>query len=108
MTSTHVNGIGVSEPESAERIRTKMCATRTALVLACSLLFFACSQERGDARIDQSAAAHLKPRTTALPEPTVRRTVYVPVYSSISVGLDIRQKMIDLAATVSVRNVSPR
>jgi hypothetical protein len=34
--------------------------------------------------------------------------VYVPVYSSISVGLDIRQKMIDLAATVSVRNVSPR
>jgi hypothetical protein len=36
----------------------------------------------------------------------VRRTVYVPVYSSIYSGLDIRQKLIELAATVSIRNVS--
>jgi hypothetical protein len=32
--------------------------------------------------------------------------VYVPVYSSIYSGLDIRQKIIELAATVSIRNVS--
>ena len=36
----------------------------------------------------------------------MRRTVYVPVYSSIYVGLDIRQAIIELAATVSIRNVS--
>jgi hypothetical protein len=48
----------------------------------------------------------LKPQSTPLPEPTVRRTVYVPVYSSIYIGLDIRQKLIELAATVSIRNVS--
>jgi len=36
----------------------------------------------------------------------VRRTVYVPVYSSIYSGLDIRQTLIELAATVSIRNVS--
>jgi hypothetical protein len=28
-----------------------------------------------------------------LPEPTIRRTVYVPVYSNIYLGLDIRQKV---------------
>jgi hypothetical protein len=32
--------------------------------------------------------------------------VYVPVYSSIYLGLDVRKKIIDLAATVSIRNVS--
>ena len=31
----------------------------------------------------------------------------MPVYSSIYTGLDIRQKIIELAATVSIRNVSP-
>jgi hypothetical protein len=34
--------------------------------------------------------------------------VYVPVYSSIYTGLNIKKTLIDLAATVSVRNVSTR
>jgi hypothetical protein len=32
--------------------------------------------------------------------------VYVPVYSSIYLGIDVRQKNTELAATVSVRNVT--
>jgi hypothetical protein len=55
-----------------------------------------------------SAATMLRPATTALPEPTVRRTVYVPVYSNLYLGVDRRQNMVELSATVSVRNVSPR
>jgi len=33
-------------------------------------------------------------------------TVYVPVYSNLNLGVDIRQRIVELAATVSVRNVS--
>ena len=32
--------------------------------------------------------------------------MYVPVYSSLYLGLDVKRKMVELAATVSVRNVS--
>ena len=80
--------------------------TRTGLVLVCVLACFGCSGERSDSSGEGSAAVHLKPRLTPLPEPTVRRTVYVPVYSSIYLGLDIRKDIIDLTATVSIRNVS--
>jgi hypothetical protein len=34
------------------------------------------------------------------------RTVYVPVYSSIYWGVDIKQHMVALAVTVSLRNVT--
>jgi hypothetical protein len=34
------------------------------------------------------------------------RTVYVLVYSSIYWGVDIKEHMVDLAVTVSLRNVS--
>jgi hypothetical protein len=77
------------------------------LILAGSLALFGCDAGR-DASVEGSAAVHLKPPSTALPEPTIRRTVYVPVYSSMSLGLDVRQKNVELAATVSVRNVSAR
>jgi hypothetical protein len=33
-------------------------------------------------------------------------TVYVPVYSSLYLGLNVRQPTVELSATVSVRNVS--
>ena len=86
---------------------TRMHATApTGLMLACSLALFACSAEKGDSSLQGNAAVPLKPYSTPLPEPTVRRTVYVPVYSSIYLGLDIRQKSVELAATVSIRNVS--
>jgi len=81
-------------------------AGRTGLILACCLALFGCSEERSNSIALGSAAVHLKPQSTPLPEPTVRRTVYVPVYSSIYTGLDIRQTLIELAATVSIRNVS--
>lgn len=38
----------------------------------------------------------------------MRRTVYVPVYSSIYLGHDINKKTVELSATVSVRNTSAR
>ena len=79
---------------------------RIGLILACSLALFGCSGERRESSAPGSAAVHLKPVSTPLAEPTIRRTVYVPVYSSIYIGLDIRQKLIELAATVSIRNVS--
>jgi hypothetical protein len=79
---------------------------RTGLILACGLALFGCSGETSESSAPSRAAVHLKPQSTPLPEPTVRRTVYVPVYSSIYIGLDIRQKLIELAATVSIRNVS--
>src|SRR4029450_5388971 len=40
--------------------------------------------------------------------PSTRGTVYVPVYSSIYLGLNIKKTMVDLAVTVSVRNVSAK
>jgi len=83
-------------------------SVRAGVLLAGGLVLFGCSGETGDTNVQGSAAVHLKPHTTALPEPTIRRTVYVPVYSSIYLGLDVRQKIIELAATVSIRNVSAR
>jgi hypothetical protein len=55
-----------------------------------------------------SASVRLQPLTTPLQEATVQRTVYVPVYSSMYLGLNIKQHMVNLSSTVSVRNVSPR
>lgn len=78
------------------------------LIVAVSLALFGCSGESGDARVQGSAAVRLQRHSTPLPEPTIRRTVYVPVYSNIYLGLDIRQQVVELAATVSIRNVSAR
>ena len=56
--------------------------------------------------IHSSAAERLQPVGT-VPGPLVSGgTVYVPVYSSLYLGLDIKQPVVELAATVSVRNVS--
>ena len=79
---------------------------RIGLILACSLVLLGCVGERSDSSAWGSAAVQLKPQSTPLPEPTVRRTVYAPVYSSIYRGLDVRQDIIELTATVSIRNVS--
>ena len=84
-----------------------MCtAARPIMLLAATLMLFGCSGESVDGAGQRSAVVHLRPHATPLREPTVRRTVYVPVYSNISLGLDVRQKVVELAATVSVRNVS--
>ena len=55
-----------------------------------------------------SAADRLKPLTSPVPQSFVHRRVYVSVYSSIYLGLQFEPMMVNLAATVSVRNVSDR
>lgn len=67
-----------------------------------------CSAAAPDPRTHGSASLRLKPVTAPLAPSAIRRTVYVPVYSSIYWGLDSKQSLVELAATVSVRNVSPR
>jgi hypothetical protein len=77
----------------------------TAVVLA--LLLGGCSKAPSDVS-GANTAVHLKTPVSALAEPTIRRTVYVPIYSSIYLGLDVRRKVVDLSATLSIRNVSAR
>ena len=84
----------------------RMHATsRTGVILICNLALVGCSAGTKDSTAPVAGAAHLRPRSTPLQEPTVRRTVDVPVYSSIDTGL-IGKKFVELSATVSVRNVS--
>src|SRR6478736_735064 len=56
-----------------------------------------------------SAAERLQPVTNASSASgVVRRTVYVPIYSSLYLGRDIKNDMVQLTSTLSVRNVSAR
>ena len=54
-----------------------------------------------------SAATRLQPTDTITTAHSPGSTVYVPVYSNLNLGLDIKQRIVELAATVSVRNTSP-
>jgi hypothetical protein len=81
---------------------------RLCLALAVLAGGLACTQATPDPKLHGSAPARLKPVTSPLVGPTLQRTVYVPVYSSIYLGVDVRHNTMELAATVSVRNVSPR
>jgi hypothetical protein len=56
--------------------------------------------------VHSSAAERLQPVGTEPAGPSAGATVYVPIYSSLYLGLDIKQQMVELTATVSVRNVS--
>jgi hypothetical protein len=55
--------------------------------------------------VHSSAVERLQPVATVSTALTPGATVYVPVYSSLSLGLN-KQQTVNLAATVSVRNVS--
>jgi hypothetical protein len=66
-----------------------------------------CRAPAPDPATHGSASLRLRPVTTPLSEPSQRRTVYVAIYSRIALG-DPRSQTIDLASTVSVRNVSSR
>lgn len=74
--------------------------------LAVASLACARSPRPGDVASAGSAATRLKPIGTLLPADFVHRRVYVSVYSSIYLGLEHEPLMVNLAATVSVRNVS--
>jgi hypothetical protein len=56
--------------------------------------------------VHSSAAERLQPATTVAGALTPGATVYVPVYSSLYLGLNVKQPTVELTATVSVRNVS--
>lgn len=77
-----------------------------ALVAAGSLAACGRAPEPGGTGAIGSAATRLKPLATPLPADFVHRRVYVAVYSSIYLGLEHEPLMVNLAATVSVRNVS--
>ena len=85
-----------------------MKAAWLALVAAVALAGTACREPRPDPATLGSSASRLKPATTAPAEPAVRRTVYVPVYSSLYLGLEAGPETLELAATLSIRNTSAR
>ena len=76
--------------------------------LGVALAIYGCTGNRPGAEVHRTAATRLKPTTTPLAEPTVQQTVYVPVYSSMYLGTDIKQNVVEFSATVSVRNTSSR
>jgi hypothetical protein len=53
-----------------------------------------------------TALERLQPVPAGSPASTDGTVVYVPVYSSLSLGVNTRTQTVDLAATVSVRNTS--
>lgn len=59
-----------------------------------------------DEPVRGSAAERLQPATAAHADLEHGSTVYVPIYSSVYSGLTRRPSMVELAATLSVRNVS--
>ena len=56
--------------------------------------------------LQSTAADRLRPAGPITDKPAAGGTVYVPVYSSLSLGVAHRAGTVDLGATVSVRNVS--
>jgi len=56
--------------------------------------------------VHSSAAERLQPAGSVAGALSAGGTVYVPVYSSLYLGLDMKRQMVELTATVSVRNVS--
>ena len=68
----------------------------------------ACDRRSSEHASAGSAAERLQPLTTPPPASVMRRTVYVPIYSSLYLGRDIKNDMVQLTSTLSVRNVSPR
>ena len=73
-----------------------------------AVMLLGCSHNASQDSRTRAALSNLKPVTKPLPVPFVRETVYVPVYSAIDLGTDIKMNMLELAATLSVRNVSVR
>ncbi len=69
------------------------------------LLLASCADNRTP--IQSTATERLQPAAAVRGEPATSGTIYVPVYSSLFLGVVNRAQTAELAATVSVRNVSP-
>jgi hypothetical protein len=76
-----------------------------AIVLFGGGLFLGSYRYRGEPT-HSSASERLQPVPAGPPASTDGTIVYVPVYSSLYLGVSTRQQTVDLAATVSVRNTS--
>jgi hypothetical protein len=57
--------------------------------------------------VHTTAEERLRPATTTATEAATGGTIYVPVYSTLFLGVPNRASTVDLAATASVRNISP-
>ena len=68
-------------------------------------LFLGSYRDRGEPT-HSSASERLQPAPASPTASTDGTTVYVPVYSSLYLGVSTRQRTVELAATVSVRNTS--
>jgi len=76
---------------------------------ALSVIFVGCAGDASNQSTTHPVAASLlNPMTKPLTGPIMRRTVYVPVYSTVDWGTETMVNRLDLSATVSVRNVSLR
>lgn len=81
--------------------------TLISILLLCALTSIGCDRARWVNHKEGSGHVVLKPLAGAgLQSARLRRVVYVPVYSSIYSGFD--QQSTDLAATLSIRNVSAK
>jgi hypothetical protein len=76
------------------------------LTSLCATQIVGCRSRTSEPSMDSGAPGNLRPIATRLAGETVRGTVYVPVYSSIPLGLDIKLTGVELTSTVSVRNTS--
>jgi uncharacterized protein DUF3124 len=68
-------------------------------------LFIGSSRYSGEPT-HSTASERLQPAPAGTPTSTDGTIVYVPVYSSLDLGVSHRAQTVDLAATVSVRNTS--
>jgi hypothetical protein len=77
-----------------------------AVVVSLSVGFFLGGSRRTTEPIQSTVAERLRPADTLPSESAASGTIYVPVYSTLFLGVPNRSLTVNLAATVSVRNVS--
>jgi hypothetical protein len=80
-------------------------AVAFAILLFGGGLFLGSQSNRGEP-IHSSASERLQPVSADSPTSTGGTTVYVPVYSSLYLGVSNTARTVELAATISVRNTS--
>jgi len=76
----------------------------TTVLFGTGLFLGSCRQSGGP--IHSTADERLKPVVSASTEHATGGTIYVPVYSTLFLGVANRANTVDLGATVSFRNVS--
>jgi hypothetical protein len=93
------------EKESCMRWQIGWLGLALAILLFGTGLFLGSYRRAGEA-IHSTASERLQPAATVPGDAAAGGTIYVPVYSSLYLGLPNRSNSVDLAATVSVRNLS--